>query len=124
MAEKITVRLDKLSKIYRRKEERVIGIDNIDLSINPGEILGLLGPNGAGKTTMLKLVATLIRKTSGNIYYNDFSLEGGSEKQLMRIKQQIGYVAEMPFFYNKLSGREYLTFIGKIYGIYSYTAHI
>ena len=103
------LRLEGLSKRFGK----FVAVDNISLEVNPGEIFGFLGPNGAGKTTTLKMIAGLWRPSSGNIYVNgiDLSVDPVGAKRLL------GYIPERPFLYQKLTGKEFLTFICAAYGI-------
>src|ERR1700730_6894230 len=61
------VRLERLSKEYTR----AIAVDNVSLTIEPGNMIALLGPSGCGKTTCLRMIAGLIRPTSGDVFVND-----------------------------------------------------
>jgi len=112
-----TINLTNVAKVYRRDQNRIYGVSNISLSILPGEILGLLGPNGAGKTTLLRIISTLIKCDEGQISFNEKSIDHMGEGELCLIRKQIGYVSEIPFFYSKITGKEYLSFMGKIYGL-------
>lgn len=103
------LRLEGLSKRFGN----LVAVDNISLEVRPGEIFGFLGPNGAGKTTTLKMIAGLWRPSAGKIYINgiDLSVKPVGAKRLM------GYIPERPFLYQKLTGKEFLTFICAAYGI-------
>src|SRR5260221_81234 len=61
------VRLERLSKEYNR----AVAVDNVSLATEPGNMIGLLGPSGCGKTTCLRMIAGLIRPTSGDVFVND-----------------------------------------------------
>jgi len=61
------VRLDRLSKEYNR----TVAVDDVSLTIEPGHMVALLGPSGCGKTTCLRMIAGLIRPTSGDVFVND-----------------------------------------------------
>lgn len=97
-----------LTKIYRKLEERVEGIENASLKISAGEIIGLIGPNGAGKTTLIKLITTVLEPDSGEILFEGERMDKGS-------KRKIGYVPENPFFYTNLKGWELARFMESIY---------
>ncbi len=85
----------------------------LDLSVPAGEIFGFLGPNGAGKTTTVKLITGLLKPTAGSIRVAGFDVAS----QTLRAKRSMGLVPDEPFVYPKLSGFEYLRFIGELYGV-------
>ena len=99
----------KLSKNFGK----VKAVDNLDLTVKKGEIFGFLGPNGAGKTTTIKLMTGLLEPTSGTVRImgNDI-LEDPIEA-----KANIGLIPDEPQIYEKLSGREFLRFVGNIFNI-------
>src|SRR3989344_7005267 len=82
-------------------------LDNISFTARPGEVLGLLGPNGAGKTTTMKIITGFWPAQSGTVLIDD--LEVG--KNLLAIKQRLGYLPETVPLYNELKVYEYLKFI-------------
>jgi ABC-2 type transport system ATP-binding protein len=86
-------------------------VDDLSLSIKPGDFFGFLGPNGAGKTTTIKMIVGLFAPTSGTIVVNGFDL--GSRP--LDAKQTVAYIPDTPFLYDKLTGREFLYFIGGLY---------
>ena len=88
-------------------------VDNLDLKIEPGEIFGFLGPNGAGKTTTVKLITGLLKPTHGSVRVAGFDVA----TQTLDAKRRMGLVPDEPFVYPKLSGAEYLRFIGELYGV-------
>jgi ABC-2 type transport system ATP-binding protein len=106
-----------LAKVYESRQGRTIGVEGVSLTVRPGEILGLLGPNGAGKTTLLKMAALLSEPTSGDIYFDGVAARSAGMAQLLQFKRRLGYLPESPFVFNLLTGREYLTFIGELYGV-------
>ena len=85
-----------------RKVEILRGVD---LNVEPGEVYGLLGPNGAGKTTTIKVVLGLMRPSSGTVATGDLG------------RESIGYLPENPYFYDYLSGREFLHLAGRLFGL-------
>ena len=85
----------------------------LDLSIADGEIVGLIGANGAGKTTTLKLLLGLLVPDAGQIEL------AGSPASEGTWRSQVGYLPEQPAFYEYLSGREFLTFVGELFGLES-----
>ncbi|MDH7498973.1 MAG: ABC transporter ATP-binding protein [candidate division NC10 bacterium] len=86
-------------------------LHHLDLEVKRGEIFGYLGPNGAGKTTTIKLLMGLIFPTSGQI-----SLLGG-EINDFEVKSRIGFVPENPYFYDHLTGWEFMEYCGHLLGM-------
>lgn len=86
-------------------------VDNITLTVPAGEFFGFLGPNGAGKTTTIKMMAGLFAPTNGQILINGFDVV----RNPIDAKMHISYVPDQPFLYDKLTGREFLYFIGGLY---------
>ena len=78
----------KQQKINQTKEKEKIAVNDLSFSVNKGEIYGLLGSNGAGKTTTLRMIATLIKPTSGVIYVNDLNVVKDSHK----VRTSIGFL--------------------------------
>jgi ABC-2 type transport system ATP-binding protein len=91
----------------------IVAVNNINLSIETGEIFALLGPNGSGKSTTLKMLLGLVPPTAGSISVLGLDVS----KDPVAVKRQVGYVPESPDVYEFLTGIEYLDFIGDIYGI-------
>ncbi|MBI5210061.1 MAG: ABC transporter ATP-binding protein [Elusimicrobia bacterium] len=88
-------------------------VKKLDLHVPAGEIFGFLGPNGAGKTTTVKLLCGLLKPTEGSLSVAGFDV--GS--RTLEAKRSLGLVPDEPFVYPKLSGAEYLRFIGELYGV-------
>ncbi len=86
-------------------------LDDVNLTVQPGEIFGFLGPNGAGKTTTIRIMAGLLRPTSGTVRIAGFDIRRSPEAA----KAILGVVPDRPFLYEKLTGTEFLTFLGAIY---------
>lgn len=93
-----------------RHFRNVVAIDNLDLTVEQGEIFGFLGPNGAGKTTTVKLLLGLIRPTSGEIRVLGQSMPEHAREVLPRV----GAMVEAPAFYPFLSGRDNLIALTKM----------
>ena len=93
----------------------IVALDNLDLTIEEKVIFGFLGPNGAGKTTALKIFTGLSRPTSGRAWVA--GEEVGSHSRSLQSK--IGYLPEEPAFYNWMTGREYLVFVGQLFSLSS-----
>jgi len=88
-------------------------VNGVSLEVRPGEIHGFLGPNGAGKTTTIRMIAGLLRPTSGRILVNGHDLASESE----RAKASLGFIPDRPFLYEKLTAGEFLRFHGGLYGL-------
>ena len=88
-------------------------VDGITLDVKPGEIHGFLGPNGAGKTTTLRMIAGLLKPTSGRVVVNGHDL--ATEPELA--KASLGFIPDRPFIYEKLTAGEFLRFHGGLYGL-------
>jgi ABC-2 type transport system ATP-binding protein len=101
------IKLTNLTKVYGR----ITAVDHIHLEVPRGVVFGFLGPNGAGKTTTIKMMAGIIKPTSGRIVIKDMDL---SEKPAL-VKQCIGYIPDRPFIYEKLTCFEFLQFIAGLY---------
>lgn len=87
-------------------------LKDVNLKVQRGEIIGYIGANGAGKSTTVKLILGLIGDYEGEI-----RIFGEDIKDSVDYKSKIGYVPESAEIYENLTGREYLTFIGGLYGI-------
>jgi ABC-2 type transport system ATP-binding protein len=85
-------------------------VDDVSFSVQPSEILGYLGPNGAGKTTTIKMLAGLLKPTSGKILYNGREIR----KDLFAFKEKLGYVPEDSEIYPHLSAYDYLLMVGRL----------
>jgi len=103
------IRTSKLTKAYGNKR----AVSDLDLSVKKGEVFGFLGPNGAGKTTTMKMLVGLIRQTSGKIEV----LGSPPTLEDPEFKRKIGYLPETVQLYEKLSGREHLDFVARLYQI-------
>jgi ABC-2 type transport system ATP-binding protein len=88
-------------------------VDGVSLDVAPGEIHGFLGPNGAGKTTTIRLIAGLLKPTSGRILVNGHDLATNPEAA----KASLGFIPDRPFIYEKLTAGEFLRFHAGLYGL-------
>lgn len=105
---------EKLSRSYGEKEALV----DLDLRVEPGEILGFLGPNGAGKSTTVKILTGLIRPTSGRAWVAGYDVV----EQPLEVKRRIGYVPETAALYDALTGAEYLELVACLHHLDPKTA--
>jgi ABC-2 type transport system ATP-binding protein len=97
-----------LKKSYGRIE----ALKGISFEVRQGSVFGFIGKNGAGKTTTMNILTGLMRFDSGKVFIKDLDFTKNKEK----ILKSIGYLPELPVFYDYMSGREYLNFIGEITG--------
>ena len=100
MEETYLVRTEKLVKSYRGKKV----VDEVDVNVRPGEIVGLLGPNGAGKTTTFYMVTGLIRPTNGKVFFKDRNVSNVPMYQ--RARMGLGYLSQEPSIFRKLTVQE------------------
>ena len=98
-----------LTKVYND----LTALDKLNLQIERGDIYGFIGPNGAGKTTTIKILATLLRPTSGQAFVCGFSVNG----QAKHIRRKIGYVPDEFGVYEDMTVAEYLEFFSALYEI-------
>jgi ABC-2 type transport system ATP-binding protein len=87
-------------------------VDSLDLHVRRGEIFGFLGPNGAGKTTTIRMLTGVLRPTAGTIHIAGTDLIADP----IAAKRHIGYIPDRPALYEKLTGAEFLRFVGGLWG--------
>ncbi len=108
------VEIYELSKVYRSGfwlNQKVMPLKNCSLVVHPGETFGLLGPNGAGKTTLLKILLGIVRPTKGRGRLLGHPLGDRA------VKQRVGYLPENPYFYDFLTGWEFLRYTADLFQI-------
>jgi len=110
----IMIKIEDLTKYYGN----VHALANLTLQIPRGEFFGFLGPNGAGKTTSIKIIAGLLRATSGRVLLGgDDQSEYDIALEPEKAKSITGYIPDRPYLYEKLTGYEYIHFVGGLYGV-------
>jgi ABC-2 type transport system ATP-binding protein len=89
------------------------GVSDLTFFVAPGELFVFLGPNGAGKSTTIKMLTGLLTPTSG------MARVAGKDvaRETLSLKRLIGYMAERPYLYEKLTGREFVHFVADVYGV-------
>ena len=102
------IRLKQLTKRYGR----FTAVDGIDLDVPSGELFGFLGPNGAGKTTTFRMIAGILRPTSGTVEVGGIDIN----RRPLEAKARLGFIPDRPFVYDKLTGAEFLRFAAALYG--------
>lgn len=100
----------RLSNLVKRYGD-FTAVASIDLEVPRGELFGFLGPNGAGKTTTLRMIAGILRPTSGSIHIGGIDLTADP----IAAKSRLGFIPDRPFIYEKLTGGEFLRFVAGLY---------
>ncbi len=101
------IQLSSLTKRYGS----FTAVDSIDLTVPRGELFGFLGPNGAGKTTTLRMIAGILRPTSGMVRIAGIDVAADP----VAAKSKLGFIPDRPFIYEKLTGTEFLHFVAGLY---------
>ena len=102
------IRLSRLTKKYGN----FTAVDAIDLHVPRGELFGFVGPNGAGKTTTLRMIAGILKPTTGKVEIAGIDIA----KDPIAAKAKLGFIPDRPFIYEKLTGAEFLRFVAGLYG--------
>lgn len=105
------IELIHLTKVYGK----LAAVDRLNLEVPRGQIFGFLGPNGAGKTTTIRVMMGILKATSGRVLLDGYDVVADARKA----KAITGFIPDRPFIYEKLSGVEFLEFIGKLHGMES-----
>ena len=92
---------------------KLVAVHDVTFEVGTGQVFGFLGPNGAGKTTTIRMLTGLVRPSSGTAHVAGFDVAA----EPLEVKQRVGYLAEAPYLYPKLSGREFLVFMGGLYRV-------
>lgn len=101
---------DLTKRLYDRARGEFMAVDGVSFRCEPGQIFGLLGPNGAGKTTILRMIAGILRMTSGTIELNGIDVQKEPEKA----RQQLGLLSSDTGLYERLTPREILRYFGEL----------
>lgn len=105
----IAIATDKLTRQFGA----LTAVDGIDLRVQAGQFFGFLGPNGAGKSTTIKMLTGLLAPTSGRMELLGLDFQ----QHAIEVKRQIGVVPEGMGLFERLTGMEYLRFVGRMYGL-------
>ena len=103
------IQVRELRKSYGAKA----AVDGIDLAVPRGSFFGFLGPNGAGKSTTIRILTGLIPADSGSVELLGFQLP----KDELEIKKRVGLVPDESLLFDRLTGLEFLEFVGRMYGL-------
>jgi sodium transport system ATP-binding protein len=108
------IQVSGLSKTFSdSKRGTRLAVDDVSFEVRAGEVFGLLGPNGAGKTTTLRMLATLLKPTSGTATLNGFEITRDAQK----VREQIGFLSGDMGLYGRLTPLEILNFFGQLNGM-------
>jgi len=105
------LRLESISKKYLLARQPAV--ENLNLSVNEKSIFGFIGPNGAGKSTTINIIARLVKKDEGKIYFCNDEIKDGDYEY----KRYMGFVLERPMYFDRLTVKEYLDFVGSMYDL-------
>jgi len=105
------ISMEHVTKSYAKST--VKAVDDIQLHVKRGEVFGFIGPNGAGKTTTIKMLTGILPPDRGQIKINGFDIQ----TQPVEAKRCFGYAPDSHQVYDRLTGLEYLNFIGDMYGV-------
>jgi ABC-2 type transport system ATP-binding protein len=105
----IAIRTEQLT----RRFGSLTAVDSVNLSVQAGQFFGFLGPNGAGKSTTIKMLTGLLAPSAGRMELLGLDFQ----RNLIEVKRQIGVVPEGMGLFERLTGREYLQFVGRMYGL-------
>lgn len=105
-----------LTKTFRDKKRGLVrAVDNVSFTCKPGEIYGLLGVNGAGKTTTLRILATMLRPSSGSAVIAGHDIVTAPE----RVRANIGFLSTATALYGRLTAREFIEYFARLNGLSS-----
>ena len=105
----VAIRTEKLT----RRFGDLIAVDSMDLQVTAGQFFGFLGPNGAGKSTTIKMLTGLLAPSSGRVEVLGIDFAAHP----VEVKRQIGVVPEGMGLFDRLTGTDYLRFVGRMYGL-------
>lgn len=100
------IEIEGLTKTF----DGLIAVDNITLTVQPGEVLALLGPNGAGKTTTVRMLSAILKPTAGQARIAGYDVVTQGDE----VRRNVGMLTEAPGLYSRMTGREYLDFFGQL----------
>jgi ABC-2 type transport system ATP-binding protein len=102
-----------LTNKLTRRFGALTAVDQVDLKVDAGQFFGFLGPNGAGKSTTIKMLTGLLAPTEGSMHLLGLDFAAHA----IEVKRQIGVVPEGMGLFERLTGSEYLDFVGRMYGL-------
>jgi ABC-2 type transport system ATP-binding protein len=103
------IRIEELRKVFGS----FVALDGLSLTVEPGAVFGFLGPNGAGKTTTIRILTGLAHASSGSAWVNEKQVTANG----FDVAREIGFLPEEPAFYPWMTPKEYLDYVGRIFGL-------
>jgi len=103
------IKIDSLNKSFGK----IKALNNLNLDIKRGELLGIIGPNGAGKTTAIRIISCILKPDSGDILVDGMSIH----QEQIKIKSMIGYLPEEPNLYERFKARDLLRYFAELYEV-------
>lgn len=108
-SEDVMIKIESITKTFGN----INALNNLNLNIKQGELLGIIGPNGAGKTTTIRLTCCILKPDSGDILVDGTSIHDDP----ITIKSKIGYLPEEPNLYERFKARDLLRYFAELYGV-------
>lgn len=105
----IMIKIESLSKSFGK----IKALDNLNLDVKRGELLGIIGPNGAGKTTAIRITCCILKPDSGDVLVDGMSIH----QEPIKIKSMIGYLPEEPNLYERFKARDLLRYFAELYSV-------
>jgi sodium transport system ATP-binding protein len=105
----------KLGKVFpgTKKRDKVLAVNDVSFRCEPGQIYGLLGANGAGKTTTLRILATILRPTSGTAVVAGYDVN----REPAKVRAHVGFLSTATALYGRLTAQEMVEYFGRLYGL-------
>ena len=105
----LMIKIDSLNKSFGK----IKALNNLNIDIKRGELLGIIGPNGAGKTTAIRITCCILKPDSGDIQVDGMSIH----QEQIKIKSMIGYLPEEPNLYERFKAKDLLHYFAELYGV-------
>jgi ABC-type multidrug transport system ATPase subunit len=109
----MVLKIDNVSKQFIHQKHKIDAVCNVSFEIAPGETVGLIGPNGAGKSTLMRMISTLMKPSSGNIWIDGYDVVTHPQKAKLRT----GYVSLDTNLPEQMTGEQLLRYFASIYGL-------
>ena len=103
------IKIESLNKSFGR----IKALNDLNLNVKRGELLGIIGPNGAGKTTAIRMACCILKPDSGDIIIDGYSIHDDP----IKIKSMIGYLPEEPNLYERFKAKDLLKYFAELYGV-------